>query len=159
MKEALKVFENLPNNYAQTNIAFSPDEQLFLTGTSFERESKTGGVLCFYNRAKLELVSRVGISLTSSVVQCAWHPKLNQVTPNDICCFILIVNIGGVLDAPRYDICCFILIVTIRWSWMHQDIASMFIYLFILVQMRDTLVFLNLGAFVSCKIFYKWYSG
>ncbi|KAG6735705.1 hypothetical protein POTOM_061644 [Populus tomentosa] len=79
MKEALKVFENLPNNYAQTNIAFSPDEQLFLTGTSFERESKTGGVLCFYNRAKLELVSRVGISLTSSVVQCAWHPKLNQI--------------------------------------------------------------------------------
>ncbi|KAG5232226.1 hypothetical protein OIU76_004930 [Salix suchowensis] len=79
MKEALKVFENLPNNYAQTNIAFSPDEQLFLTGTSFERESKTGGVLCFYNRAKLELVSRVGISPTFSVVRCAWHPKLNQI--------------------------------------------------------------------------------
>ncbi|KAJ6674377.1 GASTRULATION DEFECTIVE PROTEIN 1-RELATED [Salix viminalis] len=79
MKEVLKVFENLPNNYAQTNIAFSPDEQLFLTGTSFERESKTGGVLCFYNRAKLELVSRVGISPTFSVVRCAWHPKLNQI--------------------------------------------------------------------------------
>ncbi|KAF9669772.1 hypothetical protein SADUNF_Sadunf14G0142300 [Salix dunnii] len=79
MKEALKVFENLPNNYAQTNIAFSPDEQVFLTGTSFERESKTGGVLCFYNRAKLELVSRVGISPTFSVVCCGWHPKLNQI--------------------------------------------------------------------------------
>ncbi|KAK4849171.1 hypothetical protein QYF36_021743 [Acer negundo] len=79
MKESLKVFKDLPNHYAQTNIAFSPDEQLFLTGTSVERESTTGGLLCFYDRAKLELVSRVGISPTCSVVQCTWHPKLNQI--------------------------------------------------------------------------------
>ncbi|XP_062148051.1 uncharacterized protein LOC133856989 [Alnus glutinosa] len=79
MKEPLKVFADLPNHYAQTNIAFSPDEQLFLTGTSVERESTTGGLLCFFDRAKLELVSRVGISPTCSVVQCAWHPKLNQI--------------------------------------------------------------------------------
>lgn len=79
MKESVHVFENLPNNYAQNNIAFSPDEQLFLTGTSIERDSTTGGLLCFYDRAKLELVSKVGISPTYSVVQCAWHPKLNQV--------------------------------------------------------------------------------
>lgn len=79
MKKPLKAFEDLPNHYAQTNIAFSPDEQLFLTGTSVERESTTGGLLCFYDRAKLELVSRVGISPTCSVVQCAWHPKLNQI--------------------------------------------------------------------------------
>lgn len=79
MKEPLKVFEDLPNHYGQTNIAFSPDEQLFLTGTSVERESSSGGLLCFYDRTNLELVSRVGISPTSSVVQCAWHPKLNQV--------------------------------------------------------------------------------
>lgn len=80
IKETLKVFEDLPNHYGQTNIAFSPDEQLFLTGTSVERESTSGGLLCFYDRANLELVSRVGISPTFSVVQCAWHPKLNQVT-------------------------------------------------------------------------------
>ncbi|KAK4418450.1 WD repeat-containing protein 70 [Sesamum alatum] len=79
MKEALHVFDDLPNHYAQTNIAFSPDEQLFLTGTSVERENTTGGLLCIYDRAKLELVSRVGISPTFSVVQCAWHPKLNQI--------------------------------------------------------------------------------
>lgn len=79
MKQSLKVFEDLPNNYAQTNIAFSPEEDLILTGTSVERESKIGGLLCFYDREKLELVSRVGISPTRSVVQCAWHPKLNQV--------------------------------------------------------------------------------
>ncbi|KDP26452.1 hypothetical protein JCGZ_17610 [Jatropha curcas] len=79
MKDPLQVFEDLPNHYAQTNVAFSPDEQLFLTGTSVERESTTGGLLCFYDRAKLELVSRVGISPTCSVVQCAWHSKLNQI--------------------------------------------------------------------------------
>lgn len=79
MKKSLKVFEDLPNHYAQTNIAFSPDEQLILTGTSVERESTVGGLLCFFDRAKLELVSRVGISPTCSVVQCTWHPKLNQV--------------------------------------------------------------------------------
>lgn len=79
MKKALCAFEDLPNNYAQTNIALSPDEQLFLTGTSVERDSATGGLLCFFDRAKLELVSRIGISPTCSVVQCAWHPRLNQV--------------------------------------------------------------------------------
>ncbi|XP_074268443.1 uncharacterized protein LOC141591854 [Silene latifolia] len=79
MKQSLKVFEDLPNNYAQTNIAFSPEEDLILTGTSVERDSAVGGLLCFYDREKLELVSRVGISPTRSVVQCAWHPKLNQV--------------------------------------------------------------------------------
>ncbi|CAK9133431.1 unnamed protein product [Ilex paraguariensis] len=79
MKEPLQVFEDLPTNYAQTNIAFSPDEQLFLTGTSVEKDSTIGGLLCIYDRVKLELVSRIGISPTCSVVQCAWHPKLNQV--------------------------------------------------------------------------------
>lgn len=79
MKQSLKVFEDLPNHYPQTNIAFSPDEQLILTGTSVERDSPIGGLLCFYDREKLELVSMIGISPTCSVVQCAWHPKLNQV--------------------------------------------------------------------------------
>ncbi|KAL2939249.1 WD repeat-containing protein 70 [Bienertia sinuspersici] len=79
MKQSLEVFEELPNHYAQTNVAFSPDEELILTGTSVERDSPTGGLLCFYDRHKLELVSKVGISPTCSVVQCAWHPRLNQV--------------------------------------------------------------------------------
>ncbi|KAL5712100.1 hypothetical protein ACHQM5_014302 [Ranunculus cassubicifolius] len=79
VKKALKVFGDLPNNYGQTNVAFSPDEQLIFTGTSIERDGTTGGLLCFYDKTKLELVSKVGVSPTSSVVQCAWHPKLNQV--------------------------------------------------------------------------------
>lgn len=79
MKSSLKVFEDLPNHYAQTNAAFSPDEQLIFTGTSIEKEGTNGGMLCFFDRRKLELVSRVGISSKYSVVRCAWHPKINQV--------------------------------------------------------------------------------
>lgn len=79
MKNPLKIFEDLPNHYAQTNAAFSPDEQLIFTGTSVEREGSSGGLICFFHRRKLELVSRVGISPTHSVIRCAWHPKINQV--------------------------------------------------------------------------------
>ncbi|KAD3336572.1 hypothetical protein R6Q59_028693 [Mikania micrantha] len=79
MKTSLKSFEDLPNHYAQTNVTFSPDEQLLLTGTSVERDSTTGGLLCLFDRERLEIVSKVGISPTCSVVQCAWHPKLNQI--------------------------------------------------------------------------------
>lgn len=79
MKSPVKVFEDLPNHYAQTNPAFSPDEQLIFTGTSVEKEGTSGGLLCFFDRRKLELVSRVGISPKYSVVCCTWHPKINQV--------------------------------------------------------------------------------
>lgn len=77
-KEALQSFSDLPNHYAQTNVAFSPDERLILTGTSVERDGAVGGLLCLYDRVKLELVSRIGIS-PCSVVRCAWHPRLNQI--------------------------------------------------------------------------------
>lgn len=82
MKNPMKIFENIPNHYPQTNAVFSPDEQLILTGTSVEKEDTTGGLLCFYDRRKLELVSRVGLSPHQSVVRCSWHPKINQVTLN-----------------------------------------------------------------------------
>lgn len=79
MKNPIKIFDNIPNHYAQTNAAFSPDEQLIFTGTSVEKEDTNGGMLCFYDRRKLELVSRIGVSPHQSVVRCTWHPKINQV--------------------------------------------------------------------------------
>eukprot|EP00252_Welwitschia_mirabilis_P016073 TRINITY_DN3555_c0_g1_i1.p1 TRINITY_DN3555_c0_g1~~TRINITY_DN3555_c0_g1_i1.p1 ORF type:complete len:649 (-),score=147.52 TRINITY_DN3555_c0_g1_i1:268-2214(-) len=75
----LQVFKDLPNNYAQTNAAFSPDEKLILTGTSVERDGDCGGLLCFYDKQKLELYMRIGVSPTHSVVHCSWHPRLNQI--------------------------------------------------------------------------------
>ncbi|KAF8672701.1 hypothetical protein HU200_049397 [Digitaria exilis] len=79
MKTPLKVFEDLPNNYAETNAAFSPDEQLIFTGTSIEKDGDNGGLLYFFDRKKLELVSRVGVSPHYSVIRCLWHPRINQV--------------------------------------------------------------------------------
>lgn len=79
MRTPLQVFKDLPNNYAQTNVEFSPDERLIFTGTSIERDSDCGSLLCFYDKQKLELVSRIGVSPTHSVIRCAWHPRLNQV--------------------------------------------------------------------------------
>ncbi|KAJ3682416.1 hypothetical protein LUZ60_014989 [Juncus effusus] len=78
-KSPLKVFGDLSNNYAQTNAAFSPDEQLILTGTSVEKEGSSGGLLCFFDRKKLELHSRVGISPHLSVIRCLWNPRINQI--------------------------------------------------------------------------------
>ncbi|PKA56537.1 Protein Mut11 [Apostasia shenzhenica] len=68
MKNPIKIFDGLPNHYPQTSASFSPDEQLIFTGTSIEKEGTSGGMLCFYDRRKLELVSRVGISPHHSVV-------------------------------------------------------------------------------------------
>ncbi|KAH9327103.1 hypothetical protein KI387_007281, partial [Taxus chinensis] len=79
MKTPLQVFKDLPNNYAQTNVAFSPDERLIFTGTSIERDSDSGSLLCFFDKQKLELVSKVGVSPKHSVIRCAWHQRLNQV--------------------------------------------------------------------------------
>ncbi|KAJ1295291.1 hypothetical protein BS78_01G212400 [Paspalum vaginatum] len=79
MKTPLKVFDDLPNHYAETNAAFSPDEQLIFTGTSIEKDGDNGGLLCFFDRKKLELVSRVGISPQYSVIRSLWHPRINQV--------------------------------------------------------------------------------
>lgn len=79
IRSPVKVFGDLPNHYAQTNVAFSPDEQLIFTGTSIEKDSTAGSLLCFFDRKKLDLVSRVGISPSLSVVRCLWHPRINQV--------------------------------------------------------------------------------
>jgi hypothetical protein len=79
-KAPVKTFDDLPNYYGQTNVTFSPDEQLILTGTSYEKgEDAPGGQIVFFDRERLELVRKVGIAPTQSVVRVLWHPRLNQV--------------------------------------------------------------------------------
>ena len=76
-KAPLGVFGELPNSYGQTNCAWSPDERLIVTGTSAEKGG-AGGQVVFIDKDRLEVVRRSGVS-PNSVVQVAWHPKLNQV--------------------------------------------------------------------------------
>lgn len=78
-KTPLKTFGDLPNSYAQTTVSFSPDERLIMTGTSTEKEANKGGLLVFFNKERLELVRRVGVSANQSVVCSIWHTRLNQV--------------------------------------------------------------------------------
>lgn len=119
MKDPLKVFDDLPNNYAQTNIAFSPDEQLFITGMSVEKYGPTGGMLSFFDRGKLELVSRVGISPTYSVVQCAWHSRLNQV----------VSDYSNLANIPSYHLITIHVVVTalhiMKWEYIFYNHAVM----------------------------------
>lgn len=75
----VKVFSDLPNSYQQTNVAFSPDEQLILTGTSVEKGGMAGGLLYLFDRRRLELARKIGVS-SHSVVSCIWHRRLNQVS-------------------------------------------------------------------------------
>lgn len=76
-KKALKVFEDLSNTYAQTNVSFSPDERLILTGTSAEKGGN--GALMFFDKTRLELTHKLGLSVNHSGVCSFWHPRLNQV--------------------------------------------------------------------------------
>lgn len=77
-KAPVKVFSELPNSYAQTNVAFSPDEQLILTGTSVEKGGTAGGLMYLFDKRRLELVRKIGVS-AHSVVCCVWHRRLNQI--------------------------------------------------------------------------------
>ena len=75
-KTPVHVWEDLPAMHPTTEVAFSPDERLILTGVSAGRDG-TGGALLFYESASRELVRRIG--MPSSVVAVQWHAKLNQI--------------------------------------------------------------------------------
>ncbi|GJP56196.1 hypothetical protein CLOM_g15252 [Closterium sp. NIES-68] len=60
-KQPVKVYSHLPNHYQQTNVAWSPDERLFFTGTSAEKGGR-GGQLHFYSKESLDLVRVTGVS-------------------------------------------------------------------------------------------------
>ncbi|CAM6090255.1 unnamed protein product [Calypogeia fissa] len=76
-KKALKVFEDLSNTYAQTSVSFSPDERLILTGTSAEKGGN--GAIMFFDKTRLELTQKIGMSANHSAVCSFWHPRLNQI--------------------------------------------------------------------------------
>ena len=80
MMQPKKVFDNLPNDFPNTDAIFSPDEQVILTCTS-SRQAKSAaerGNLVFVNRVTLEIANQVSVS-QGSLTRLLWHPKLNQV--------------------------------------------------------------------------------
>eukprot|EP01125_Pyxidicula_operculata_P014761 TRINITY_DN4959_c0_g1_i2.p1 TRINITY_DN4959_c0_g1~~TRINITY_DN4959_c0_g1_i2.p1 ORF type:complete len:602 (-),score=164.84 TRINITY_DN4959_c0_g1_i2:214-2019(-) len=81
-KGPYKVFNDLPNKYAETTVTYSPDGSLFVTGTSSrptkDSNSPEVGKLVFFQTSSLEIVQEVSLS-SGSVVPVVWHPKLNQI--------------------------------------------------------------------------------
>ena len=75
-KTPVHVWEDLPAMHPTTQVVFSPDERLILTGVSAGRDG-TGGALVFFDAQSRSLVRRIG--MPSSVVAVQWHAKLNQI--------------------------------------------------------------------------------
>ncbi|CAF1719284.1 unnamed protein product [Brassica oleracea var. botrytis] len=82
MKEALKAFDGLLIIILKPTLPLVQMNKSSSLEHPLRRYSTTGGLLCFYDRSKLEIVQKVGISPTCSVVQCAWHPRLNNNNNN-----------------------------------------------------------------------------
>ncbi|KAF3500897.1 hypothetical protein F2Q69_00040637 [Brassica cretica] len=78
MKEALKAFDGLLIIILKPTLPLVQMNKSSSLEHTLRRYSTTGGLLCFYDRSKLEIVQKVGISPTCSVVQCAWHPRYLQ---------------------------------------------------------------------------------
>lgn len=76
-KKPLFVMSDLPNRFAMTDCAFSPDDKILMTAASSTRENKDGKVV-FFRRETAELLGEIPVPQTSAV-RCLWHPKLNQI--------------------------------------------------------------------------------
>jgi len=75
-KAPVHVWEDLPAMHPTTQVVYSPDERLILTGVSAGRDG-TGGALVFFDAQSRSMVRRIG--MPSSVVAVQWHAKLNQI--------------------------------------------------------------------------------
>ncbi|KAI8469749.1 MAG: WD40-repeat-containing domain protein [Monoraphidium minutum] len=81
-KAPLKTFSGLPANYSTTNVAFSPDERLVLTGTAAPDPrggggEGGGGAVVFVDRRELKVVRALGMPAHAAAV--AWHDRINQI--------------------------------------------------------------------------------
>lgn len=69
--------DNLLNFNTETNVVFSPDERLIVTGVGVKR-GEGYGQLVFLDRTSLEVVRSINV-VQASAVKVVWHPALNQI--------------------------------------------------------------------------------
>ncbi|KAI8353169.1 WD40-repeat-containing domain protein [Mortierella sp. GBAus27b] len=77
LKSPIAVAEDLATLNSETNVIFSPDERLILTGTGV-RKNEGFGKIVMMNSDTLEVVRTMSVT-QSSVVKVLWHDKLNQI--------------------------------------------------------------------------------
>jgi hypothetical protein len=73
----MSIAEDVPSLNSESNVIFSPDERLILTGTGVKKNEGYGKIVMM-NSENLEVVRTVSVT-QSSVVKVLWHDKLNQV--------------------------------------------------------------------------------
>jgi hypothetical protein len=88
-KKPLHVRDDLPNRNQETNVIFSPDENLILTGTAGRAAvvgdkakpidaAESDGKLVILRRSDLSTVRSLDLS-AGNVVKVLWQPKINQI--------------------------------------------------------------------------------
>ncbi|CEP03728.1 hypothetical protein PBRA_003336 [Plasmodiophora brassicae] len=76
-KAPLKVFDDLPNFFPETDVILSPDERLIVGCVSVKR-GQGRGRLVFIDRTELSVVQSVDVC-DGSAVRALWSPTLNQI--------------------------------------------------------------------------------
>ena len=74
---SLNFVNHPPPRYAQTDVEFSPDDRLVVTGTSCDK-GEEGGKLIFFDKTTFQRAFEM-TPTKSHVIRCTWHPKLNQI--------------------------------------------------------------------------------
>ncbi|CAG8618197.1 1593_t:CDS:10, partial [Dentiscutata heterogama] len=76
-KNAVAQTKELPSFNAETNVIFSPDERMIITGTA-TKKGEGYGKLVMMDRESLEIVRTMSIT-KSSVIRVLWHSRINQI--------------------------------------------------------------------------------
>ncbi|CAG8770743.1 41787_t:CDS:10, partial [Gigaspora margarita] len=76
-KSAVAQAKELTSFNAETNVTFSPDERMIITGTA-TKKGEGYGKLVMMDRESLEIVRTMSIT-KSSVIRVLWHSRINQV--------------------------------------------------------------------------------
>jgi WD repeat-containing protein 70 len=77
LKQPLHTFDGLFSRYDTTDVTFSPDDSMIVTGESLEKD-KEFAHLYFYDVKTFELINKIPVT-NSHIVKTLWHPKLNQI--------------------------------------------------------------------------------
>jgi len=75
-------YNNVPSNHETSNVTFSPDGNVLCIGTSKMQDSKSGGMVKFYDLLESgngEPFLQFCVGDNDSVVRMSWHLKLNQL--------------------------------------------------------------------------------
>ncbi|TPP67347.1 Gastrulation defective protein 1 like protein [Fasciola gigantica] len=77
-KGPVLIERDLPVLFEQTEVAFSANDHLILTGVSAPRGDAKAGSINFYRRDNFKLIDRVHPG-HGSVIRVLWHHRINQV--------------------------------------------------------------------------------